>query len=127
MYYAFSSAYSVEPDTVVVAKPNPHVIPFENGDLDNEEPLHQFYTPKPINKAFHTSQSIDYTPLPTRKVTWSNQTKPPAPDQQKKPDGFQLGMDLMYRDGQGKTLPVVYEGDSVNGLLQTACLGMICN
>ena len=70
VHYAFSSAYSVEPKTVAVAKPNPHVIPFENGDLENKEPLLQWYTPKPSSKASPTSQSIDNTPLPTRKVTW---------------------------------------------------------
>ena len=90
VYYAFSSVYSVEPETVAVAKPIPHAIPFENGDLDNEEYLHQCYTPKKSNKAYPTSQSIDVTPLTTQKVTWSSQTKPPAPDQQKKSSGFQL-------------------------------------
>ena len=84
MHYAFSSAYSVEPDTVAVENPNPHVIPSENGDLDNEEPLHKWYTPKPSNKDSTNSQSINNTSLPTRKLTCSSQTKQPAPDQQKK-------------------------------------------
>ena len=108
VHYAFSSAYSVEPETAAVAKPNPHIITSEKGDLDNEEPLHKCYNPNPSNKSTHTSQSIDDTPPPTRKVTWSSKTKHPAPDQPKKSAGFQLGMDLMHRDGQSKNLPVVY-------------------
>ena len=122
MHYAFSSAYSFEPETVAVAKPNHHVITSEKGDLDNEEPLYKWYTPNPRNKATHTSQSIYDTPPPVRKVTWSSQTNQPAPDQQKKSAGFQLGIELMYRYGQGKNLPVVYEGSSANGLLHTARL-----
>ena len=31
-------------------------------------------------------------------------------------------MDLMYRDGQGKNLPVVYKGASGDGILHTARL-----
>ena len=122
MHYAFSSAYSVQPETVAVAKPNPHAIPSENGDLDNEEYLHQWYTPKPSNKSSLTSQSIDDTPPSTRKVTWSSQTKQPDPYQHKKPAGFQLGMDLVYRDGQGKNLPVFCEGASADGLPHTVRL-----
>ena len=31
-------------------------------------------------------------------------------------------MELMYRDGKGKNLPVVYEGANADGLLHTARL-----
>ena len=56
------------------------------------------------------------------KVTWSSQTKQPDPYQHKKPAGFQLGMDLVYRDGQGKNLPVFCEGASADGLPHTVRL-----
>ena len=58
--------------------------------------------------------------MPARNVAWSKYTKTPADNQTKQSARFQLGMDLMYRKTNGMIVPVVYEGDSANGLLHTA-------
>ena len=50
----------------------------------------------------------------------SKDTKPLAADQENQKLSFQLGMDLMYRDGQDKNIPVAYDGYSANGFLHTA-------
>ena len=68
-----------------------------------------------------TIQPHDATPKPNRKVNWSEYTKPPSDDHSKKSADFQIGMDLMYRDVAGNSVPVVYEGYIANGILHTAC------
>ena len=50
VHYAFSSAYSTAPENVAQTTPDPHFIPYENGDLDPEDPIHQWYTPEPDDK-----------------------------------------------------------------------------
>ena len=52
-------------------------------------------------------------------MTWSNNTKLPVTDPLKKSVDFKLGMDLLYRNGEGKSVHVFYKGDSTNGLLHT--------
>ena len=122
VHYAFSSAYLTAPETVAPTTTDPHVIPYENRDLDPEDPIHQWYTPEPDDKVSKAAPSINKTPIPKQNVYWSNDTKLPTPNENKDSDGFQLGMELMYRDGQGKNLPVVYEGANADGLLHTAWL-----
>ena len=53
-------------------------------------------------------------------ITINNDAKPPAADQTKKLDNFQLGIDLMYCNREGKNVPVVYKGARANGLLHAA-------
>ena len=48
-----------------------------------------------------------------------SETKPPADDSSKKEVDFELGMDVVYRDGNGKNVPAVYERSSANGLKHT--------
>ena len=118
VHYAFSSAYLTAPENVAQTTPDPHVIPYENGDLDPEDPIHQWYTLEPDDKVSKAAPSINKTPIPKRNVSWSNDTKLPTPNGNKDPDGFQLGMELMYRNGQVKNLPVVYEGANADVHLQ---------
>ena len=49
----------------------------------------------------------------------SKDTNPPAADQEKQSASFQLGIDIMYCDGQGNNIPVVYGGASAYGFLHT--------
>ena len=86
----------------------------------DEDPLHQWYCPETSNNDPPTYKSRNTTPTPTRNVAWSKDAKPPAADQSNKSAIFQLGMDLMYCNGQGKNISVVYEGASANGFLHTA-------
>ena len=121
VHYASSSAYYIEPKNVSATPSNPHVIPFEIEDLDDEEPLHQWYFTKTSNNDPPTSQSRETTPTPTRNMAWSKDTKPPAANQANQSASFKLGMDLMYRDLQGNNTPVVYEGANADGFLHTDC------
>ena len=61
-------------------------------------------------------------PNPKEAVPLSSDTKPSAiettTDSQQAHD-FKLGMDLMYRDGQGNNVAVVYEGVSADALTHT--------
>ena len=75
-----------------------------------------------MNWVSKAAPSINKTPIPKRNFSWSNDTKLPTPNENKDSDGFQLGMELIYHDGQGKNLPVVYKGANADGLLHTARL-----
>ena len=57
VHFDFSSAYSIDPQNIDVINPDgPYVIPYDEGDLDGEEPHHQCYRPE-IEKT--TDQSRD--------------------------------------------------------------------
>ena len=120
VHYTFSSAYSIEPNTVAATPSNPHTITFKGEELDDEEPLHQWYCPGTSNNEPPTSQYRNTTPTPTQNVACSKDTKLPAADQENQSASFQLGMDLMYSNRKGKKIPAVYEGASEDGLLHTA-------
>ena len=46
VYFAFSSAYSIDPHTSDVINPDGlHIIPYVEGDLDGKEPHHKWYRP----------------------------------------------------------------------------------
>ena len=63
VHFDFSSAYSIDPHTSDIIHPDgPHVIPYGKGDLDREEPHHQWYRPDIANP---TDQSINSNPNPT--------------------------------------------------------------
>ena len=80
VHYAFSSAYSTAPKNVAQTTPDPHVIPYKNGDLDPEDPIHQWYTPETDDKVSKAAPSINKTPIPKQNVSWSNDTKLPTPN-----------------------------------------------
>ena len=52
-------------------------------------------------------------------MTWADSSKPSVNTSSEKEEGFQLGMDLSYRDGTGKNATAVYEGASANGQMHT--------
>ena len=119
MRYKFSLAYYIDPATATATPENPHVITFEERDLDGEQPLHQWYRPNSSDE-IPTIQPHNATTKPNRKVNWSEDTKPQSANQSNKSADFQLGMDLMYRDGASNSVPVVYEGAISDGTLHTA-------
>ena len=56
VHLAFSSAYSIDPQTSDVIHPDgPHDIPYGKGDFDGEEPHHQWYCPEIENTADKSS------------------------------------------------------------------------
>ena len=84
-----------------------------------KEPHHQWYCPD-IAKPIY--QYSDSKTKPKEKLTWSDDTNPPDLSGIKIPSNssdFQLGMELTYRDGEGKSVAVVYEGPSANSLTHT--------
>ena len=119
MHYEFSPSYYICLATNPATPANPHVIPFEEGDLDGEEPLHQYYRPNSNNES-PTIQPRNATPKTNRKVNWLEYTKPLCADQSNKSADFRLAMDLMYLEGEGESVPVVNEGASADVLLHTA-------
>ena len=122
VHCAFSSAYFTGPNIDAAVPPNPHVIPYEEGDMDEEDPLHQWYFPKTNDSNPPSRQSSDTYPEPSTKVTWSNNTKPLVTYPPQETFNFQLRMDLMYRNGECKSTPVVYKGANDNGLFHKISL-----
>jgi hypothetical protein len=67
-----------------------------------------------------------YTPAHMRQNEQSNKcvhfnksTKPPIPILHETPEiEFKLGMNIILKDGTGKSMHVVYEGAAANGLKQ---------
>ena len=59
-------------------------------------------------------------PKPNKKVTWSESTKPPAPKVSTTESGtFELGMELLYKQKEGKSVAVVNKGATSDGLSHT--------
>ena len=123
MNFGFYSAYYIDPQTSDVINPDvPHIIPYDKGDLDGEEPHHQWYRP---DIAKPTDRSSNSNPKPIAQMTWSDDTKPPASSKSTtlyKSRDFQLFMDLTYRDRKGESVAVVYEGASDDSLKHTILL-----
>ena len=105
MHYAFSSDYSIYRSA---ATTKPHVIPAKPGDIGGENNIYQWYCPVAV-----------YTSEPSRKMTWSENTKPPEIDQSKKSIDSQLVMNLLYCCGNKESETVVYEGASAYSILHT--------
>jgi hypothetical protein len=98
--YAFSLAFTTSPDGI----PQPHVIPNDNNDEMDEvirftpAHVHQY---EQSNKHVHLCKS----------------TKPPKPILHETPEiEFKLGMNIIFKDGTGKSKDVVYKGAIANGL-----------
>ena len=110
--YAFSSAFSVEPshetdgqdDTPVVSQDD---ISVNEGD-EEDEYMEKWYTPpQPPMQVGHRPKRVRFA-----KETKSPTTSPEPP----RNSDFELGMNLVYKDGKGNSEAVVYEGESANGL-----------
>ena len=90
VHFAFSSAFSLDPQAVDDR-------PSHEGDAspeyEDDKPLYQWYCPEIQG---HGNDSDAQT-----------KAHPKC--------NFELGMDLMYRDGSGSNLPSVYEGASPDG------------
>jgi hypothetical protein len=87
--YAFSSAFTTSPDGI----PQPHIIP-----NDDDDDVHQ------------NEQS-------NKCVCFSESTKPPKPILNESHEiEFKLGMNIIFKDGTGKSKHVVYEGVTASGL-----------
>ena len=120
MNFDLSSDYCFDPQTSGATHPyGPHIITYGKVDLDNEEPHHQWYRPEIANP---TVQSRNSYPKPATQVTWSNDTNTPLSSgstPSSKSRGFQFGMDLIYHDGMGKIVELVYKGSSADSLIRT--------
>jgi hypothetical protein len=98
--YAFSLAFTTSPDGIQ----QNHVIP---NDDDDESDEIQWYTPVHVRQ---NEQS-------NKHVCFSKSTKPPKPILHETPEiEFKLGMNIIFKDGTGKSEHVVYEGATANGL-----------
>ena len=98
--YAFSLAFTTSPDGI----PQPHIIPNDDNDEMDEV---KWYTPAHVHQ---NEQS-------NKRVCFSKSTKPPKPILHETPEiEFKLGMNIIFKDGTGKSEHVVYEGATANGL-----------
>ncbi len=98
--YAFSLAFTTSPDGI----PQPHVIP---NDGDDEMDEVKWYTPALVCQ---NEQS-------NKRVHFSKSTKPPKPILHETPEiEFKFGMNIIFKDGTGKSKHAVYEGATANGL-----------
>ena len=108
VHYAFSSAFSLEPQLQTGDPTNLEAMLGPEGEQDkNENPIYQWYCPE-------TCDSI--TPSQESDNTDTN------PKLNSKQFDFKLGMDLVYRDGKGNNATVVYEGASSDTLTHTVRL-----
>ncbi len=98
--YAFSSAFTTSPESIS----QPQVIP---NDDDDEMDKVKWYTPAYVRQ---NEQSNNH-------VCFSKSTKPPKPILHETPEiEFKLGMNIIFKDGTGKSEHVVYKGTTANGL-----------
>ncbi len=98
--YAFSLAFTASPDGI----PQPHVIPNDDDDKMDEV---KWYTPAHVR---HNGKS-------NKCVCFSKSTKKPKPILHETPEiELKLGMNIIFKDGTGKSEHVVYEGATANGL-----------
>jgi hypothetical protein len=100
--YAFSLALITSPDSL----PQTHVIP---NDDDDEMDEVKWYTPA------HVCQNEQLNKC----VCFSKSTNPPKSIPHETPEiEFKLGMNIILKDGTGKSKHVVYKGAAANGLKQ---------
>ncbi|KAL7532041.1 hypothetical protein ACHAXR_004390 [Thalassiosira sp. AJA248-18] len=114
VHYAFSSAFTLEPQLQIGDPTNLDAMLGHEGAVE-ENPIYQWYCPE-------TCDSV--TPS---KVSENSDSNPdPNPDSSTRSDStqfdFKLGMDLVYRDGKGNNVTAVYEGASADGLTHTVHL-----
>jgi hypothetical protein len=98
--YAFSSAFTTSPDGI----PQPHAIPNDDDDEINEV---QWYKPVSVrqneqsNKRVCFSESMKPSKLILHEISEID---------------FKLGMNIIFKDGTGKSKCVVYKGGTASGL-----------
>jgi hypothetical protein len=98
--YAFSSAFTTSLDGI----PQPHVIP---NDKDDEMDEVKWYTPAHVHQNEQSNKHVGFI----------KSTKPPKPILHETPEiEFNLGMNIIFKDGTGKSKHVVYKGATANGL-----------
>ena len=105
VHYAFSSAFSLEPDPKLGDPTNIQTMLGPEGDIvEDENPISKWYCPETSDSRMSTgpSNKTDTNPKPNCSQF-----------------DFKLGMDLVYRDGKGSNLPAVYEGATADGLTHT--------
>ncbi len=84
--------------------PQPHVIP---NDDDDEMDEVKWYTPAHMCQKEQSNE----------RGCFSKSTKPPKPILHETPEiEFKLGMNIILKDGTGKSKHVVYMGATANGL-----------
>ncbi len=98
--YAFSLAFTTSPEGI----PQPQVIPNDdNGEIDEV----QWYSPAHVHQ---NEQS-------NKHVCFSKSTKPLKPILHETPKiEIKLGMNIIFKDGAGKSIHVVYKGATASGL-----------
>ncbi len=93
-------AFTTSPDGIS----QPHIIP---NDDDGEMDEVKWYTPAHMHQ---NEQS-------NKRVCFSKSMKPPKPILHETPEiEFKLGMNIIVKDGTGKSEHVVYKGVTANGL-----------
>ncbi len=93
-------AFTTSPDGI----PQPHVIP---NDEDDEMDKVKWYTPAHVRQ---NEQS-------NKRVRFSKSTKPPKPILHETPEiEFKFSMNIIFKNGTGKSEHVVYKGATANGL-----------
>jgi hypothetical protein len=98
--FAFSLAFTTSPDGI----PQPHTIPNDDNDEMDEV---KWYTPA------HVCQNEQSN----KRVHLSKSTKKPKPILHETPEiEFKLGMNIIFKDGTGKSVHVGYKGATANGL-----------
>ena len=112
VHYAFSSAFTMSPTVSANEGDRPEaavVSDDEDSEEDEDQSLQEdtsfWYKPKNIEKP--------------KIVTFTKDTKAPASEPQKPQTSFELGMNLILKDGKGNSIPVVYEGEASDGLSHT--------
>ena len=82
-------------------------ISVNEGD-EEEKYMEKWYTPtQPPKQVGHSSKRVRFA-----KGTKSPTTSPKPPQN----SDYELGMNLVYKDGKGNNEAVVYNGESANGL-----------
>lgn len=107
VHYAFSSAFTLDPNSQIGDPANPETMLGPEGDIEDENPIHQWYCPETCDTVASSKASNDTDARPE-----SNSSQ----------FDFKLGMDLVYRDGKGNNVTAVYEGASADGLTHTVRL-----
>jgi len=100
--FAFSSVFTEEPKPITTAQAlrtlYPRRVPDSEGesDFDDQDDTYRRYEPQPLSNSLDKDEPM--TSHPT---------------------DFELGMSLVYKDGEGNNEAVVYEGASPDGMTHT--------
>ena len=105
MHYAFSSAFSLEPELQTGDPSNVKDMLDPDRDFKDKDPIHQWYIPG-------LNDTIIFPRVPPESDDNPNSSQ----------FDFKLGMDLVYRCGKGNNVTAVYKGASADGLTHTVRL-----